>query len=224
MKRIYLLLALLCPLLTFAQTYALEDVTEDTLQTVGEILENVDLTQVPHGMLLDKTFPWVDATAYDGVHLNADNLIDFDTFGYLYATVFGAAVDLASEPPLPAAYVNAAAAYQTGGTLKFALARFGYGSFKPTAIADNLLDTLNRRIYDVPNRPASPYDVRETFFASPVATRAVGPNVTFEFDANLVFSNGTATVTNLSVDFGNGNACDRVIIYGSYFSTRPDCK
>ena len=93
MKRIYLLLALLCPLLSSAQSYTFEDLTEDTLQTVTEVFANVDLTQVPSGRLLEHTYPFVDPVPFDGIHLNADNLIDFDTFGYAYATVYGMTVD-----------------------------------------------------------------------------------------------------------------------------------
>ena len=65
MKRTCLLLALLCPLLPYAQTTVYEDLSQDTLQTVEQVFEHVDLTQVPSGLL------------------------DFDQFSLLYATIYG---------------------------------------------------------------------------------------------------------------------------------------
>ena len=204
MKRIYLLLALLCPLLSKAQSFTHQDLTQDTLQTVDEVLANVDLSQVPSGLLLDKSFPFANPTLFDGVHLDSSNLIDFDTFGYLYATLYGASVDAASVPPHPNAYMNAADTFDNGGTLGIAVARFAY-DFLSDAIDNNLLDTLNNRLYDVPNRPSSPYIGGETFFASPVTERIVGPTVDFRFDTSLTFSNMPGTVANLNVDFGDGS-------------------
>ena len=205
MKRTCLLLALLCPYLLYAQTTVYEDLSQDTLQTVDEVFENVDLTQVPSGLLLDKTFPFADPTPHDGLHLDADNLLNFDTFGLLYATMYGASVGANTTPPPPDVYMNASDAFDNGGPLNLALARIAYHQLRPDAIAANLLDTLNNRIYDVPGRAEAPYSEHETFFAAPVSTVVVGADVRFQFDPSLALTNTSTTITTLNVDFGDSN-------------------
>ena len=206
MKRLLFVLAALCPyLISYGQTYIYEDLTNDTLQTVEEVLEHVDLSLVSSGLLLDKAFPYADPTLHDGLHLDTDNLIDFDTFSFLYATLYGASVSADAVPPHPSAYTDASDAYDDGGPLGLALARFDYNRFRSDAIVANLLDTLDSRIYDVPGRSELPYTDHQTFFAAPVSSYATGPDVRFRFDPTLVLTNTPTTATALSVDFGDGN-------------------
>ena len=71
MKRLLFVVALLCPYLSYAQDYTYEDLSQDTLQTMEEVFENVDLALVPSGLLLERSFPLANPTLHDGLHLDA---------------------------------------------------------------------------------------------------------------------------------------------------------
>jgi hypothetical protein len=110
--------------------------------------------------------------------------------------------------------------YSRANTLKnqdklpVGLALYTYNFIDTNAIQNNLVQLgTDSLLYDVVNRPVSPYQTVTTFIGSPLldSIRAnQGNNVVFSFSNNLLFIKSLLTITSLQVDFDNGNGLTAV--------------
>jgi hypothetical protein len=61
MKKIIILVALLCPILSFAQEFT----GQTYIQQKDSLLNQLDKTKLPHGNLYDRVFPWANLDILD---------------------------------------------------------------------------------------------------------------------------------------------------------------
>lgn len=83
------------------------------------------------------------------------------------------------------------------------LSLINYASLKPTAITDGFMSVSNGQLFD--NNPGNPYQTNRLFIATSANNTAKNGVLNLHFNSTLFYTNTGLTVTNIQVDFGNGN-------------------
>ena len=79
-----------------------------------------------------------------------------------------------------------------------------YASLKPTALSQNLLSVSYQQFYDVVGRSQSPY-VQNNLFAAAVTEKYFTDTVRLKWSTALYYSNTSASLQSISIDFKDGN-------------------
>jgi hypothetical protein len=124
---------------------------------ISYLMKHLDFTEVTSGLLADRSVPFVLLDSFDGQQLLPVNEMDVSAFGLMYATLYGAALDSTTLLPHPDAYMGTAAGLGKGDTIPFAILHYDYHRVREDALTQNLLEVIDSQLYDVPNRPQSPY-------------------------------------------------------------------
>ena len=156
---IFLLFALTFNLPSFGQTSFDRDY----------VLGNLDLSQVPNGLLLEKSIPFAPLDSFNGEYSLDTNFVSPLRFKLIYATLAGAAINTSYSLPHPSTFPDPS----NSDTVELKLILEKYNNIKPWAIDSNLLDTLNNQIFDVPNRQFSPYESKIAFAGIPNVNRPI---------------------------------------------------
>jgi hypothetical protein len=82
--------------------------------------------------------------------------------------------------------------------------RINYAALRPDALTAGLFTAQSEQLYDVAGRAQSPYLARVLFMASPECNVAATGDVSFVFAQSLHVQSGGGSVSNLSLDFGDG--------------------
>ena len=202
MKRIYLLLALLCPFFSSAQSYTFEDLTEDTLQTVTEVFANVDLTQVTTGLLYDLSTNWLSPLSFTGDDLTEPIHMTADYFGMYYASLYGMATDPNNLLPGPAWYTDLVEPAENSGVVPIVMAAYRLNYFDPDAVTNNLISTANNQLVDISGPQQSPYLEALSFAAATVLSEGLSGSPTFLVDPANFRTNTGLSLTDFAFSTG----------------------
>lgn len=184
-----------------------------------EILENLDKTQIPTGVLYENVFPWAEVEFFDGT-ANADtsNTLHFmQAYTELYNSTYNRANILH-----PYDYENACLNVHTDRDLHHPLGIIDYdfNTIDPNSITNNLLYVDNQKLYDVPGRTQSPYIQKHVFLASPIMTgnfeRFYRTTHYFYVEQQFILSNTGLNVSDINyIDFEmDGNLLHREYVNG----------
>ena len=174
-------------------------------QTLIDYFENLDKTQVPTGILVEQGFPLYNLHMYKGQVLTDSNKIDPNLFGWLYMGLALGNVNDNTLIPDPQVYADMYKnTYAGGGNLPIAILNYRYNYIKADALSQNLVYVSNEKMYDTPNRTASPYGTANLFIASPMTAISYTASVTFSLPSNLYFSNQASSLQSIQVDLGDG--------------------
>ena len=152
---------------------------------------------------------------YDGNNVLSDsNVCDATMFGRLYATLYGACLNGSGCLPNPETnYMSATDNYyQNGGDVPIGILALRYHKLREDAISQGLLALTNGQLFDVPNRPQSPYVQQELFAATPMVTSIKTSSANFSIPSNLLHYTLSETMQSLSIDFGDGSGFRNVSI------------
>lgn len=209
MKKIYLLLALLwfasVPRV-FAQKFAaIAPAPVDSVrQYLSNMFANVDKTQIPAPYLEEYGYRFLPLRLFNGALVDSSRTT-LTLWRQLYATVVSGNIN--GPDDLPAlADLNTQIRAQTAasGAIPLVIQRLDYAALRPDAIQAGLLTGRNDQLFDVPNRPASPYLLKTLFAASPARNVAATGNVSFVFTQALHVQSGGGIPLAISLDFGDG--------------------
>ena len=182
-----------------------EVVKEDDFQNnISHILQHLDFREVQTNLLKERSFNLISMHLFDG-KITDKNWVDINRFGSLYGTLYDASIDPETKLMDPGpAYMDSWKANKNDTTIPMAVLLYDYHQFKEDAIENNLLDTLNGQIYDVPGRTESPYEKKSVFAMAPLQSNADQLSLNFQFPAQLFHSNLETELDYLEIDFGNG--------------------
>ena len=185
--------------------------------TVDSLLQNLNKTAITTGVLYDRAFP------VTCLHLLNQNQPDTTYGGYFfqaYLEMFSSAYNQAGWASVDTIKNRATAIRQqiNKNNVPVGIAFYTYNMIDTNALANNLIQMHSDSLYyDTPNRTASPYDLKNTFVASPLIDSVNAQNaVQFVFQANLFINQSSLSLTSLQVDFGDGNGLVSVSPGGSY--------
>lgn len=190
---IFLLFALTFNLPSFGQTSFDRDY----------VLGNLDLSQVPNGLLLEKSIPFAPLDSFNGEYSLDTNFVSPLRFKLIYATLAGAAINTSYSLPHPSTFPEPS----NSDTVELKLILEKYNNIKPWAIDSNLLDTLNNQIFDVPNRQFSPYESKIAFAGIPNVNRPINASsIHFKLKKTEdIITNMLWDIQKIEVDFDNGD-------------------
>ena len=186
----------------------------------NQLFQNVDLTQVPTGFLLDRSIAFADPELYTGRRLTDSTNLDLSKFSLLYGVLRGAAIN---NTVLPAAQTYLSNSNVTGGSNALLLLANRISFIHAEALQNNLFSVAEDQLYDVVGRTQSPY-VTDTVFAATCARYDFKSlNVSFTLPTDRIISNFDAPVSNRQFQYPpqylSENSTDLGVFYitQSYF-------
>lgn len=213
MKRIYIIIALICCAVSMqSQTY-FED-NEDIRNSLDYLFEHLDKSKVPHGFLRDYAFEMADLDVFNGKSLNDSNYIDRETYENVLRSIRSASVqqspfiveDILSDQ------TNAGSVNQCA----IGMILYQYSYIRADALTSNLLRYENEQVYDnyVSGQWQNPYATEYAFAFSPQDT-VFSSSVTFNFPATIWKTNVTS-INKVEFDAGDGSGYRTIAAGNSY--------
>lgn len=190
---------------------------------INHIFQYVNRSYVTSGFLKDYGFEFTDIERFNGT-LSSSNYAPISEWKAVYNTLYtyrfsptntmmhpGEVKDVisnfanqangGSSPAGRMAYAATNAA-----TNELVALHYKYEQFKADALSSTLVYVANGdQIFDTPNRPTTPYEVKEVFvFALPSGT-LIGRDHIFTLQQQLFFGNTGKTISSMQINFGDGN-------------------
>jgi hypothetical protein len=179
-------------------------------ETAYTILKNLDKSQIPTGILYENVLPLANIYEYTGnSNTDTSNTAHFlQAYAEIYLSAFNNSgmkhyFDLYDE--IESFHSNPKYHHPIG------IIDYNFNTIHPDAVNNNLLSLTNGQLYDVPNRPSSPYLAEKAVMAGTLLTEEYpclypGQHF-FYFTSSFVLSNSGFTlsqVTHLQATY-NGN-------------------
>ncbi|TAE61820.1 MAG: hypothetical protein EAY68_09665, partial [Bacteroidetes bacterium] len=167
----------------------------------------IDKTQIPTGFLEDYGAPFVPLTAFNGM-LSDSNDIEINAWRLLYFQLQTSYAQAGTNPLPSIIDVNTALSqnYSHGQAIPIPLLLGQYAHIKDDAYTSNLLhfNSGDNRVYDVANRPQSPYQTQYLFAAAPLEANNFTNTASFLYKPGLVWGNTGLSISQLQVNFDDG--------------------
>ncbi|PQV51600.1 putative secreted protein (Por secretion system target) [Jejuia pallidilutea] len=175
------------------------------------IFGNIDKTKVTTGYLKEFGIRFNEVEAYNGA-IASDNLVDKTQWQSLYSSLYTMRVGtVAQNMTNPSTVFNNLKTQQTGTKTYFLAAQYyTYQQYKANAYTNGDVTVSNDRIYDVAGR--NPYDTKTVFAVTPLKTQLQGHTFTFKLPSTMVYTNTSAALNQIQIDFGNGSGYQTVAL------------
>ncbi len=185
-----------------------QDTPDDFYNRVSYVFQHVDNSPVSTGLLLDCGVEFMNLGNFDGLALTDSNYVSLLDWRCNYATLlssqFNGNISFTDFPTINSRISTATA---TNLPIPFVLLHYNYQVLRDDALSSGLMYSSNDQLYDVANRPASPYLNKTAFAISPALNyyKTTDGYVSFIFKSDLMFGNTGKTISTLKVNFDNGN-------------------
>lgn len=176
------------------------------------IFGNIDKTKVTTGYLKEFGIRFNETEAYNGV-ISSNNLVDKSQWQSLYSSLYTMRVGtVAQNMTAPDVVFDNLKTQQANSTEDVLLAAqyYNYQQYKTNAVSNGDVTVSNDRIYDVSGR--NPYDTKTIFGVAPLKNELQGDTFTFKLPSSLVYTNSGLTLSQLQIDFDNGQGYQTVAI------------
>ena len=105
---------------------------------------------------------------------------------------------------------NLKTAQSNSNDILLAVQHYNYQQYKTNAYTNGDVTITNDKIYDVTGR--NPYDSKTLFAITPLKQQLQGSNFNFKLPSNLIYSNVGITISQITVDFSNGQGYQNVAV------------
>ncbi len=209
MKKIILLTVIIfVALFSFAQT---GDPLRDKLDSIFNFINK---SEIPTGYLKEYGSEMLPLHLLNGLLTDSNEVESLDILRYAYADLATAKIISSIPAMLPLTTINDnidTARTQDNTTVAVLFGQ--YASLKPTALSQNLLSINNQQFYDVPGRSEIPY-FQNNLFVAATSERYYRDTVKLKWSTALYYTNTSATLVSLSVDFKDGNGYQAITSAG----------
>lgn len=168
------------------------------------VFGNIDKAKVTTGYLKEFGIRFNTIEDYDGV-LDTLNYVDKLQWKNLYSSLYTMRVGTSAQNMTSTNTVfNNLNSQQQNDTINILLAmqHYQYQQYKNNALSNGDVAISNDRIYDVAGR--NPYDTKNIFAITPLKKLLQGDTFSFKMPSNLIYSNTGLTISQIQVDFDNG--------------------
>ncbi|HEU5366051.1 MAG TPA: hypothetical protein VFU62_10985 [Hanamia sp.] len=199
-RNFLLALAILCSSTSKAQ------IDTSTIEGLYQYIFNIlDKNQIPTHYLGEYGAPIITMGKYNGL-LTDSNTVDINVWRTLYWQIASAYVGTGTNSFTAITNVNSNIKPLVADTLPIPVPLLfaKYNSVRSDAFSLNLLQVVNNQVKDVAGRQQSPYLQNNLFAAAPVKAYTNTGTANFIFKPNLFYTNGTATISSISIDFADG--------------------
>ncbi|MFA7378911.1 MAG: T9SS type A sorting domain-containing protein [Bacteroidia bacterium] len=176
-----------------------------TVHMLDSVFKNVDLLQVPTGILIDKALITANITDFNGT-LHDSNMCSTFLWRRLWASLHRAHVDTAISKDTTELYnlVDTLRGYLNAGLVPITLLNYQYSRIKESAFENNLFYMEGIQVFDEPLREESPYENATCFAAAAAIDESDSLTVHYIVPSLAYFTNDTAAIDTLQIDFGDG--------------------
>ena len=198
MKRLLLFTAIIfAALQTFSQTDPLR-------QKLDSIFQYVDKTQIPTGYLKEYGAELMPIHWFNGVLTDSNAIADIDCWRATYTDISTAKIQPQLTTMTGLTTINTTIeGLRNAQVAPIAVLYGNYASLRDDALLLNLFSINNQQIIDAANRNQSPY-LTKILFAAASINKQFTNTVTFTFAPALYFTNTTLSLSQLAVDFKDG--------------------
>ncbi|MFT6844386.1 MAG: pimeloyl-ACP methyl ester carboxylesterase [Flavobacteriales bacterium] len=172
-----------------------------------------NMSQASTGIVTDLTLRMAPLEWFDGT-LQTNRYVSSDLWKAAYLTLYTSQLDNVSTLQHPS---NTYRPYYSQATettpIPVGILHYHYNKLKPDAYVNAEIDYQNGHYVNVANK--NPISLHTLFAAAPVLDYVTSTNVTFSFPAAMQYTNVGASLTTLSVDFGDGNGFTNVSVNGT---------
>lgn len=176
-------------------------------QAMQTVFTNIDRSKVPYGILRDYGFEFTNLENYSGTAVLADsNYADDQAFWDVYNTLASARIHTNATGFLyPDTISNRWYSYRQPGRITLARLYFNYAYYGSNASANATVS--NNQVCDkyVSGVWQNPYQASQVFLLSPSVNSYKGKSFGVLFPSDLWLTNGAGSVSNISVNFSDGN-------------------
>ena len=176
---------------------------------LDKMLERLDKTKVPTGLLLDYAFDLVDFDRYDGSALTDSNYVERTTFECLLRSVRSSAVG--TKPFGDVGSIMDEMSRNNGNTLNVGLLLFKYNYIREDALDNNLIRYENDKVYDSygpDGKWRNPYAEKYVIGFSSYNFASFSSVTSFSFPSDFIFSN--TGIVKMEFDPGDGSGYRRI--------------
>ncbi|TDP60357.1 T9SS type A sorting domain-containing protein [Flavobacterium dankookense] len=205
MKRI--LLFLLC-LATFYNVQAQNTAYANRMQY---IFGNINKSKVTTGYLKEFGVRFANIEVCNG-SLSTNNYVTLKEWNNLYNSLYSMRVGTVAQNMIAPSVVNTnlKTAQSNSNDILIAVQHFNYQQYKTNAHTNGDVIITNDKIYDVTGR--NPYDSKTLFAITPLKQNLQGSNFNFKLPSNLIYSNVGVTISQITVDFNNGQGYQNIAV------------
>lgn len=211
MKRIFLSITAACLIFTKNATAQVDTSTVQKL--LQYIMQPLDKNQIPTGFLEEYGCPMLPMATFNGT-LTDSNRMDMHLWRTLYFQLQTGWTRTTSNPLPAITTVNTTIKNNSNDTILIPLLIGNYDVVKSNAFSSNLLsyNSSTKQVNDVSGRPESPYDTKNLFAASPLKNQTVRGTETFVIKSDAIWNNTGKTITQLQINFSDGNGFQTMTI------------
>lgn len=176
---------------------------EDEIQYLNDLkFSKIKANEISSGYLWDKAYHLSVLNRLDGVR---DTSIGAYYWENMYSDIYRMALDN-SKMLHPDTLWKEMMAMQSKMIIPLIIFDYAYNTVKKNAIVENLLDTVNGVYYNVPERNASPFELKRFVGMCPGSYSIDGGPITFIADSRYFFSNryDNKKLPLIEIDFGDG--------------------
>jgi len=175
------------------------------------IFGNINKSKVTTGYLKEFGIRFADIEACNG-SLSSNNFVTVKEWNNLYNSLYSMRVGTVAQNMMAPSVVNTnlKTAQSNSNDILIAVQHYNYQQYKTNAYTNGDVIITNDKIYDVAGR--NPYDSKTLFAITPLKQNLQGSNFTFKLPSNLIYSNVGHTISQITVDFSNGQGYQNVAV------------
>lgn len=171
------------------------------------IMQPLNKTEVATGYLEEYGLPAIPFRHYNG-NVSDTNIVELNLLRLLYFQLYSSYCQTGTNPMQSINTINTVIQQNNipDSATPIAVLIGQYSNVKSTAFSSNLLSYNSglRQVFDVPGRTQSPYETKRLFAAAPGWQYSTTGTENFVFKTNMVWGNTGLTVTQMQVNFQNG--------------------
>ncbi|MDR3046296.1 MAG: hypothetical protein LBU51_01625, partial [Bacteroidales bacterium] len=178
-------------------------------EAFDSIYQHVNFNNVPSNILYNRVFSFAGLPYYN--RQNSDTS-SYWHFIQAYSELQRASLSTNSHLPIP---VDSLKRISTPSTIPIAILNFDFGVIDTNAYHNRKLYQQDGLWYVDNSKSGSLFNSAQTFVIAPMREKLVGNNFTFELNSSLLFTNRSAEIANLFIDFDDGNGFIPTIVPNS---------
>lgn len=153
-------------------------------------------------ILIDKVIPFVNFSKYDGT--DSIGIISFKDWREIYSETNNATISDTLFQNLAATFKEAYRTKNDENVIPFGVINVKYNKLKDSALLKDLIYYQDGKLFNKPTKSESPYNEKRVFAAIPLIDELNLTDNRFIFSDKTYFSNDTAQIDHLEIDFDNG--------------------